>query len=261
MMRQLRERPPEFSLNQSHSLARGLVFAGLGREYGSAFYHDSSVAKNHGTLTNMTPATDWVWDAELRRFCAKYLAASSQYVRAVRPDLSNGFTIAHWYWNSSNPSNYGTFGVGVAESSTAYDMMLNFNTVYPRFTFFDSANSATAIQSAVAYPTEKWQHHATTWNGSNTIAFYVNGLSVGTSSKASLRVTANSELLIGFVRIASTGKIADPCVWNRALSESEIQQLAGPSNVMLSGLIVPPRRRVFAGYSFNRRRRLICCEG
>jgi len=31
--------------------------------------------------------------------------------------------------------------------------------------------------------------------------------------------------------------------WNRALSLPEIQQLADPSNMMLSGLILPPRRK------------------
>ena len=33
---------------------------------------------------------------------------------------------------------------------------------------------------------------------------------------------------------------------NRVLSLAEIRQLADPSNVMLSGLILPPRRRLFA---------------
>ena len=42
------------------------------------------------------------------------------------------------------------------------------------------------------------------------------------------------------------GEFADPGIWNRALSASEISALAVPSNVMLSGLILPPRRRLFA---------------
>jgi hypothetical protein len=34
-------------------------------------------------------------------------------------------------------------------------------------------------------------------------------------------------------------------LWGRAISPSEIQQLADPSNVMLSGLILPPTRRLW----------------
>jgi hypothetical protein len=41
------------------------------------------------------------------------------------------------------------------------------------------------------------------------------------------------------------GWLSDVSVWNRVLSLSEIQQLADPSNVYLSGLIVPPKRRLW----------------
>jgi len=57
------------------------------------------------------------------------------------------------------------------------------------------------------------------------------------------------------------GQISDPFIHNRALSPAEIQQLADPSNVMLSGLILSPKRRIFsvAGGAANRRRRLLIC--
>jgi hypothetical protein len=42
------------------------------------------------------------------------------------------------------------------------------------------------------------------------------------------------------------GTAGDILIYNRALSPAEIQQLADPSNVMLSGLILPPRRRLWA---------------
>jgi len=43
-----------------------------------------------------------------------------------------------------------------------------------------------------------------------------------------------------------SASLADPLIYNRVLSPSEIQQLADPSNVMLSGLILPPKRRLWA---------------
>ncbi len=42
------------------------------------------------------------------------------------------------------------------------------------------------------------------------------------------------------------GDISDVLLYDRALSPSEIQQLADPSNVMLSGLIVPAQRKVWS---------------
>jgi len=63
------DRPQQFTLANSRqcSLAKGLVFAGLGRAHGSTQYYDSSGRGNNGTLTAMDPATDWVWSSELGR--------------------------------------------------------------------------------------------------------------------------------------------------------------------------------------------------
>ena len=72
----LRQRPQSFELDHSHPLARGLVFAGLGRVPHSLVYRDSSLYGNHGTLTNMAvPATatsGWAWDNFLGRWATRY---------------------------------------------------------------------------------------------------------------------------------------------------------------------------------------------
>ena len=64
-------RPERFSMNGGHPLAQGLVFAGLGELPNSTYFHDSSLYRNSGTLTNMAvPATatsGWAWDNYLRR--------------------------------------------------------------------------------------------------------------------------------------------------------------------------------------------------
>ena len=44
-------------------------------------------------------------------------------------------------------------------------------------------------------------------------------------------------------RFVWDGIIGDPLIHSRHLSSPEIQQLADPSNALLSGLILPPRRR------------------
>ena len=44
----LQRRPDVFELDYDHSLARGLVFAGLGEGFKSLKYRDSSGRNNHG---------------------------------------------------------------------------------------------------------------------------------------------------------------------------------------------------------------------
>jgi hypothetical protein len=92
------ERPRDFWLNGGHPLATGLVFAGLGRVTGSTHYRDSSPYNNHGTLTNMDAATDWVWSDYLQRWVLDFdPAATADYVVATRSPTSSGtFTISGW---------------------------------------------------------------------------------------------------------------------------------------------------------------------
>lgn len=64
-----RQRPSYPRIDFTHPLASGLVFAGLGGGASTLQYTDSSPYGNHGVLTNMEPATDWVFDQTLGRWC------------------------------------------------------------------------------------------------------------------------------------------------------------------------------------------------
>ena len=61
------------------------------------------------------------------------------------------------------------------------------------------------------------------------------------TSAQPLVVLNSSEYSVAY---AGTG-CSDFVLYDRALSTAEIQQLADPSNTMLSGLILPPRRMVW----------------
>jgi len=73
---------------------------------------------------------------------------------------------------------------------------------------------------------------AATWVG--TIGSYQTYFSIGGADKHD-----------GEYSFELVGKVADPIVSSSIYSLSEIQQLADPSNVMLSGLVLPPRRRLW----------------
>ena len=88
----MRERPMEFRINYDAPLADGLVFAGLGGHgcVGSMVYPDSSLYANHGTLTNMDAATDWVWCDELKRFGLYFNNSGNAQVQLSRLPFHTG---------------------------------------------------------------------------------------------------------------------------------------------------------------------------
>ena len=56
----MRQRPNNFTIDYSHSLARGLVFAGLGSDAGFGFYCDSGPYENNGKFT-INENVRWVY--------------------------------------------------------------------------------------------------------------------------------------------------------------------------------------------------------
>ena len=91
----MNQRPTIFDLDYQSPLGRGLVYAGLGSGPGTLRATDSSIQRNHGTLTNMNPATDWVWAQELGRKGLDF--DGDEYVNvpdAASLRLSTAFTLA-----------------------------------------------------------------------------------------------------------------------------------------------------------------------
>jgi len=98
-----------------------------------------------------------------------------------------------------------------------------------------------------------WTHVATTVTGegaSETATMYINGAVAATwvgtiGSYQTYFSIGGADKHDGEYSFELVGKVADPIVSSSIYSLSEIQQLADPSNVMLSGLVLPPRRRLW----------------
>jgi hypothetical protein len=231
-------RPAEFTLNPHAPLARGLVFAGLGRIKGTTRYHDSSCYGNHGTLTLMDPPSDWVWDSTLNRWLIA-CDGSNDYVRtASLPGIgvSGGWTLSAWIKHTGS-SAWAAIAIGDGASyphGAVLPARLGKVQTYVPNAYRDSG---------VATPSG-WFHVSLAIASASAGSLYIN--SVPYSSNPTVDAIGGPALSIGrFANLAFyyDGQVADAIVHNRILSPSEIQQLADPSNVMLSGLILPPRRR------------------
>lgn len=265
-------RPEWFRLtdDKSHPFLQGLVFSGLGRVTGSTHYCDSSPYGNHGTLTAMDPATDWVFDRILNRFALDF-AGPADDDSIVLPSLNSmgmlhayagDFTVSAWVYSRSISTRAGIVSGNALTTQLGWQLLFEGDT---QFQFVNSNGGAgyfaygTVAQGA-------W-YHVTGVRKNLRATCYING-APGTSATSDIASFASSyATTVGRTFQASynrewDGLIADLMIWNRALSAPEVGQLADPSNVMLSGLVLPPRRRLWAVSgaeppSGNRRRRLL----
>ena len=234
------QRPQHFRININAPLAKDLMFAGLGAHAGSTRYHDSSLYGNTGTLTNMDPATDWVWVPELGRLACDFLNTSTQYITTplVHSEIVGTYTLSCWAKFNSTAVQ-GLFGTTNATSWGLY--------------YRDSGQGVRMlcgqVTDSVGWTTATLYHIcAIVGNTEFSVFIFRNGIDVTSpdGSDGASQSALSSTIAIGYapsLTYPMNGIIGDPMIWKRCLSLCEIQQLADPSNVMLSGLILPPVRK------------------
>lgn len=245
-------RPDSFRLNPFSPLAQGLVFAGLGWRGSdkTTHYHDSSLYGNSGTLTNMDPASDWSFSPDLNRW--KINVASSQLIPLNRhANVSWDFTLAAWVnWQATATGYYCLLGSNVNNTSR--------NGIYFRCTGI-SGTTPTSLNIHIGhdtYSTTAWTysnqaaqwlgwHHLAITRASSTYSLYRDGEFVSSQSQTNefYWTTTILAALTTAGGYAWVGDLSDYLLYNRAISVYEASDLADPSNTMLSGLILPDRRK------------------
>jgi hypothetical protein len=254
MRRHPLERPENFELNTDCQLAQGLVFAGLGRHTKTTRYHDSSLYGNHGTLTNMDPATDWVWSNELQRLVLDFVAA--QYVECppLRSVISGPtFTMSVWFkWLSG--SLYCQPMGSESDQNSATESACFFGDGGGTMRFI--ARGCTIAHGSTPFTgTAGWQHLVGLQTQVGYVYLYINGKEEGRSTyPANFNAVTAVPLTVGGRHPTMTnynsiydlvGLVSDPLIHNRPLSAAEIAILANRSDPMLGGLILPPKRRLW----------------
>lgn len=273
------QRYDNFRLNRASSLAQGLVFAGLGRMPGTTLYFDSLGdqnygAGNHGTLTRYTgagntPADKWVWDNYLRRNVLG-LDGAADYVSVPNSSsfASDTVTFAGWLYQTANNTRQCPFSKDYLE----FEFQLHENTTTKYIWWGNGSSYGVGSWTTAAMPPATWWHVVCKVKKSTGVAqLWLNGVSQGTKTDTATSVGGTSILAIGRRASGSylfDGRTADCLSFNRALSPSEISQLADPSNVDLRiggvPLILPLWRRVYGAAvapSGNRRRRVLVSCG
>lgn len=247
------QRPDQFTLNASHTLAQGLVFAGLGQIPGSTRYHDSSVFGNTGKLTNMDPATDWV--PALGRYATHQgvSGGAGEYIEipaSLGISSLTALSIGGWQKVIGGEQFHSLLynANSVLSARTLYSDNTGIETYWGSRTWrfcVQLTASPWAVEASGGTVGTSWTHVLGTFDAS-VIRLFINGNLVAENAGTSVSIQAFSKWFSG--QNTSNAdynnfQSADLVAYNRAIPLAQVQQLADPSNVMLSGLINPPRRK------------------
>lgn len=261
-------RPDEWEIDYDHSYADGMKFLGGGRHPRSNLYHDSSLWQNSGKLIGYTGAGNtagvmWQWDNYLQRWVLGF-NGTADYVNilapTMRPFAADG-TYSVWVSPTASTQTRPLIGQGSTAKVNWFYVIVNANNTV-HFSFDDNTTRL-EWDTTLTVPDAQWSHVAVVKNIAGFTS-YINGVASGTGA-ARGDCSCAEAITIGYDQYAGIvhywlGGMADPSIWNRALSASEISSLADPSNAMLNGLLLTPRCRLFAvGSSLNHYTMSVAC--
>jgi hypothetical protein len=218
---------------------------------------DRSGRGNHGTLTNMDAATDWVVDGG--RYALDF-DGTNDYVLIQKSQsfdaLIGDKTIQAWIKTSGAGASFRT----VFSRDKTFSITLN-NNVFGTFNWVASQFASSGVNVANSL----WNHlvvqiRAGVSNGSQC---FVNGLPRGSAFTYNTQVgNTTNDLTIGsaldgansIVNEYVAGRFDDLILWARTLSSSEILQLY---QIGRGGMLTPRRRRRAYSVATGLRRRLL----
>lgn len=197
---------------------------------GTTTLTDLSGKGNHGTLTNMDPATDWVADT------------TSGGVRALDHDGVNDFIATPLtsvpadehsisIWNKRISTKNGFF---IAQRGTGGDQFQMWTgTGDTRLNYW---NGSVTSQSTGSYTNDVWQHLGVTRKGT-AIRFYIDGVLAGTATSAiPAQSTANVAIMTDKVGTFAQGLWDDCRIASRAWTDAEWALLASKRGYQHKGL-------------------------
>jgi PKD repeat protein len=189
--------------------------------------NDASGNGHDGTVNGATLTEDRYGNAN-----RAYSFGVNNYIRVADDeslDITNEITMAAWIYRETHTSGWESiFTKGHTSSmNSPYALLIHQNTI-------ELALNRKHLQGSVDIPANQWIHVAATWDG-HEVKYYINGVQdpkVHQYSNA-LRIT-DEDLLIGSDPPGApewfNGKLDELRIYNRALSESEIQALSTNAN-------------------------------
>jgi len=246
----MRRKPGKVYLDPQHPLAKKLVLAAMGHGPRNNTWIDSSQSALHGQLTNMSAATDVLYDGTLGRWVidtdgdndyvpfgdvkeSKTTMTAACWVKRDVAATGNEYFLGR-YWSDSNERSWSlrTVGapgddVGILISQDGY-----LATQYEYIT-----------KNGVIGTT--WCHVGFTFDNGD-LKLYVNGTDVGAGDDSGGAGTTalkdnSNDVNLGATQTPSSHaslQYADVMIWSRVLTPPEMRTIAQRDNHNLSGLIL-----------------------
>jgi hypothetical protein len=257
-------RPTQFSISTQHPLSRDLTFAMLGQHPESRRVHDSSLYHNHGIIDPTSLAGNWRYSEHLSRWVLSDYPTDGVIFLDPVPSVSvrgtSQFSIVLWMRNTNYHANsiqaIWTEYRGDAEQSVRISYRFYTVSASRRLGFRGAADNGT-FETYVEVPVTQLPPINEWWVGTivydaiaGSCILYANGhfLAEGAATITFTNTQSLQDIHIGNLvarNRAIEGDIGDVMFYRRALAAAEVRQLADPSNVMLSGLIKTPSRRLW----------------
>ena len=220
----------------SNTVAQTAITQGLVAYYpfnGNA--NDESGKLNHGTVHSATLTTDR-FGIENRAYSFNGINNYISIGSVLNLPMGNSSrTISVWL----NPANLAgqwtltTIAYGNASTSNAYMFGLGQNVIAVQ-------GWASNFNAPLTYLTNQWINAVCTYDGTN-VSIYVNGSLIGSGTNTTWNTTGTEFYLGGRVSLGNSffdGKLDDIGIWNRVLSNTEIQQLYTEGSISDSRIVL-----------------------
>jgi len=230
------QRPKVFTINPLHSLARGLVFAGLGGESGTYRLKDSTreSQNNNGILTGYSGVGNLPKDRWSKAIGRQTLSfnGSTNFVAIKQIIFAYPLTLAIW----CKPSLSSNSGVAIyigPDNGDNDGCWISFGAGGSAFAITNGVPSG-----SVPYTANIWYSAIAIFSSSTSRTLYLNGISgtIGTDDRTPanwLHSYVGRNCNFGSP-IYWNGDITDAMIWNRTLNPMEIQALSIQSNVLMN---------------------------
>jgi len=192
--------------------------------------YDRSARKNHGTLTGMDAATDWV-TSKVRNTAGRVLDFDGTNDNVNLGSSASlhpaSFSVGGWCRLKTTAPSFQRFISSRSGLSTSDGYILSFTSGAPRFLVGNGAAFVTATANPDVATDTKWHHYIGTYFA-GTSRFYIDGV-LQNSASVTIQNGNSTVLLGGDPSLSATvflnGQTAEGCIWNRAITPSEIRTL------------------------------------
>lgn len=190
------------------------------------------IGNNHGTLTNMDPATDWVASSGAGRGgYALDFDGSNDYVSLPAITLAFPFSMSCWFNVANITQNHTLFTLADSTRTDRYfGLSARGGQAGDPLSFFARNTTYVGADSSIAYVANQWNHALAIAYSATLREVYLNGALVGNST-TSVSLPVYDNLAIGMLRRSTLtepalGQIDSINLFSTALTACDIATLA-----------------------------------